>query len=394
MSAQQPIGVFDSGIGGLSVLQALLTELPREHFVYLADNGHAPYGEKSDLFVRQRSLAIADHLIREHQIKALVVACNTATAAAIQELRQRHPHLPLIGVEPAIKPAAQLTRTGRVGVMATRGTVASEKFQRLLASLQGTAEFSVCACNGLALAIEQSTLPGHQETASAEVERLLRQYTAQLAPFGQASGQIDTLVLGCTHYVFAQETLVQLLGKEVQLVSTGEPVARQTRRLLETAHLLHAAAAPLSPAARLKLLTTGDLAGLQAAADRFQTQLDDLEDEEQASPYAENLRAQVAILRQHAKTMQQPAAADVEEAWEAWLQQGGEVFEGELGEAMRTMPPAAAPSRFAFTPYGIDAQRRERVLRRVEEARPRYAAMPTYEQHVAFKKLVDRWRSR
>ncbi len=269
MSAQQPIGVFDSGIGGLSVLQALLTELPREHFVYLADNGHAPYGEKSDLFVRQRSLAIADHLIREHQIKALVVACNTATAAAIQELRQRHPHLPLIGVEPAIKPAAQLTRTGRVGVMATRGTVASEKFQRLLASLQGTAEFSVCACNGLALAIEQSTLPGHQETASAEVERLLRQYTAQLAPFGQASGQIDTLVLGCTHYVFAQETLVELLGKEVQLVSTGAPVARQTRRLLETTGLMQSRPAPRTPAHRLTLLTTGDLAGLQAAAQRW-----------------------------------------------------------------------------------------------------------------------------
>jgi len=269
MSAQQPIGVFDSGIGGLSVLQALLAELPHEHFVYLADNGHAPYGEKTDLFVRQRSLAIADHLVREHRIKALVVACNTATAAAIQELRHHHPHLPLIGVEPAIKPAAQLTRTGRVGVMATRGTVASEKFQRLLSSLQGSAEFEVCACNGLALAIEQTTLPAHQDRAPAEVTRLLRSYTRALGDFGQAPGQIDTLVLGCTHYVFAQEELQALLGPDVQLVSTGAPVARQTRRLLEAGGLLHAGPAPQTLAGRLQLFTTGDLAGLQAAAQRW-----------------------------------------------------------------------------------------------------------------------------
>lgn len=265
----RPIGVFDSGIGGLSVLQALLTELPHEQFVYLADNGHAPYGEKTDLFVRQRSLAITEHLVREHQIKALVVACNTATAAAIEVLRQRLPQLPLIGVEPAIKPAAQLTRTGRVGVLATRGTVASDKFQRLLASLKGTADFTVCACNGLALAIEQSTLPGHQHSAPQEVERLLRQYTAQMAPFGQASGEIDTLVLGCTHYVFAQAELQQLVGSGVHLVSTGEPVARQTRRLLELAHQLHPEAAPLSPAARVQLFTTGNLPGLKSAARRW-----------------------------------------------------------------------------------------------------------------------------
>jgi glutamate racemase len=269
MTPHRPIGVFDSGIGGLSVLQALLTELPHEHFVYLADNGHAPYGEKTDLFVRQRSLAIADHLIHEHGIKALVVACNTATAAAIQELRHRHPHLPLIGVEPAIKPAAQLTRTGRVGVMATRGTVGSDKFQRLLTSLQGSAEFAVCACNGLALAIEQSTLAVHEHHASSEIERLLLQYTSQLGRFGDAPGEMDTLVLGCTHYVFVQQALQTLVGPHVQLVSTGAPVARQTRRLLEAGGLLRSGPAPLTAAARVQLLTTGDLAGLQAAALRW-----------------------------------------------------------------------------------------------------------------------------
>lgn len=267
--AARPVGVFDSGIGGLSVLQNLLAELPHEHFVYLADNGHAPYGEKTDLFVRQRSLAIADHLIQEHNIKALVVACNTATAAAIQELRHRHPHLPLIGVEPAVKPAAQLTRTGRVGVMATRGTVASEKFGRLLAGVEDSAQFVVRACNGLALAIEHTTLPAMQDSAARQVDALLRQYTGEMGAFGGAPDQIDTLVLGCTHYVFAQQALQSLVGPDVRLVSTGEPVARQTRRLLESEGLLHAGPAPLTTAARVQLFTTGDLAGLQAAAQRW-----------------------------------------------------------------------------------------------------------------------------
>ena len=270
MSPQQrPIGVFDSGIGGLSVLQALQAALPHEHFVYLADNAHAPYGEKTDAYVRQRTHAIARHLLQAHQIKALVVACNTATAAAIHELRAQHPHLPLVGVEPALKPAAQITRTGRVGVMATRGTVGSEKFARLLASLQGQAEFEVCACNGLALAIEQTTLPSNRDSASAEVSRLLQTYTQALGPFGQGAGQIDTLVLGCTHYVFAQEELQRMLGPQVQLVSTGEPVARQTHRLLESAQLLRHGSAPQHLGGRVQLFTTGNLPGLKAAAQRW-----------------------------------------------------------------------------------------------------------------------------
>lgn len=268
-AAQRPIGVFDSGIGGLSVLQALQAQLPHEHFVYLADNAHAPYGEKSDLYVRQRTLAIAQHLIAQHAIKALVVACNTATAAAIHELRLQHPHLPVIGVEPALKPAAQITRTGRVGVMATRGTVESEKFARLLASLQGQARFDVCACNGLALAIEQTTQASQEALATAEVNRLLQAYTQSMGPFGQGSGEIDTLVLGCTHYVFAQEALQQMVGSGVQLVSTGEPVARQTERLLASAHLLRHGAAPQPSASRVQLFTTGNLPGLQAAAQRW-----------------------------------------------------------------------------------------------------------------------------
>lgn len=268
-AAQRPIGVFDSGIGGLSVLQALQAALPHEHFVYLADNAHAPYGEKTDLYVRQRTHAIAQYLLAQHDIKALVVACNTATAAAIHELRAQHPHLPLVGVEPALKPATQITRTGRVGVMATRGTVASEKFARLLGSLEDQAKFEVCACNGLALAIEQTTLPSEQNTAAAEVTRLLLGYTQSMGPFGNKEGEIDTLVLGCTHYVFVQEELQRLVGEQVQLVSTGEPVARQTLRLLESAHLLRHDPAPRAIGARVQLFTTGQLAGLRSAASRW-----------------------------------------------------------------------------------------------------------------------------
>ena len=268
LSVNAPIGVFDSGIGGLSVLQALQSALPHERFVYLADNAHAPYGEKTDQYVQQRSHAITNYLLTHHQIKALVVACNTATAVAIHELRTRHPQLPLVGVEPALKPAVSLSQTGHIGVMATRGTVASDKFARLLASVQSEAHFEVQACNGLALAIENITQPDQAQAAQAQISHLLQTYAQAMGRFGCAPGDIDTLVLGCTHYVFVEKDLRQLLGPHVQLVSTGEAVARQTQRLLAAAHLLNnektnGAALPV------RLMTTGDLQGLQAAALRW-----------------------------------------------------------------------------------------------------------------------------
>lgn len=267
-SDQRPIGVFDSGIGGLSVLQALQKELPHERFVYLADNAHAPYGEKSEAFIRQRTHAIAEYLLAQHQVKALVVACNTATAAAIHELRERHPALPVVGVEPALKPALALSHTRRIGVMATRGTVTSDKFARLLASVQNEAHFEVQACNGLALAIEHSTLPDRAVAAQAQILHLLKTYTQAMGRFGAATDEIDTLVLGCTHYVFVENDLRTLLGPDVQLVSTGEPVARQTHRLLAGADLLNTPNSEGS-APVMRLLTTGDCKGLQAAADRW-----------------------------------------------------------------------------------------------------------------------------
>ena len=267
-SSSAPIGVFDSGIGGLSVLQALRAELPHERFIYLADSGNAPYGEKGDGFVHQRSLAIARHLRQEHAIKALVVACNTATAAAIPLLRGELPDLPMVGVEPALKPAAIASRTHHVGVLATRGTAQSARFAHLLARHGEHTRFSVQACDGLAQAIEKSTGAEAAEAAS-KTRALCARYTSALGVFGTESGMMDTLVLGCTHYVFAQDVLRSLVGPEVRIIETGAAVARQTRRILEPAGLLHEEAAPEVHARNILLCTTGALPALQAAAQRW-----------------------------------------------------------------------------------------------------------------------------
>ncbi len=256
MNAAAPIGVFDSGVGGLSVLRALRAALPGEDFIYLADAAHAPYGERSDAFVAARSLAIAEQLHDAHGVKALVVACNTATAASITALRDAWPGLVLVGVEPALKPAAALTRTGCVGVLATRGTLASSKFGALHASLAGPTRFVLQACDGLADAIEQAD--------ATKIIVACAMYTRAMGRFGTKPGDIDTLVLGCTHYPFAADVLRGLVGPAVQLVETGEPVALQTQRLLRTAGLL-----ALRAQGNVTLLSTGALAPLQAAAARW-----------------------------------------------------------------------------------------------------------------------------
>jgi len=269
---QQPIGVFDSGVGGLSVLHALRAALPRERFVYLADSANAPYGERAAAQVSARTLAITGYLRAQHRIKALVVACNTATAAAIDELRQRHPGLPLVGLEPALKPALALTQTGHVGVIGTRGTLGSAKFGKLLASLADRAHFVLQPCDGLAHAIERSVLSTAPVSGSTETGALCQRYLHAMGTFGKAPGQIDTLVLGCTHYLFVTDELRALLGPGVQFVETGAPVAHQTRRLLETAGLLRNGLREPQAAAETagtRLLTTGPAAMLQAAAQRW-----------------------------------------------------------------------------------------------------------------------------
>ena len=264
--ADQPIGVFDSGIGGLSVLKALMAELPHERFVYVADSANAPYGERGDAFVSARTHAIANYLTDRYRIKALVVACNTATAAAIHEARQLYPHMPVIGIEPALKPAVALTRTGRVGVIATTGTLASAKFAALLDSMQGQAEFVIQPCPGLAHAIEQSVELPNESGTSGPVYQLCQTNLQAMGSFGSGPGQIDTLVLGCTHYVFATPALRELVGPDIPLLSTGEPVARHTARLLDSQGLR---AEPRLNATLPLLLTNGTLSALQSAADRW-----------------------------------------------------------------------------------------------------------------------------
>lgn len=251
-----PIGVFDSGIGGLSVLQALRAELPSEAFIYVADSGHAPYGERDPAHIIKRSRIITRHLRDRHHIKALVIACNTATAAAIHLLRQEEPDLPIIGVEPALKPAALLSQTRRIGVMATQGTLSSAKFQTLLDSLKNQAEFICQPCSGLAAAIETGD--------AARIQALCTQYTSAIGPLGTDAGEVDTLVLGCTHYPFARERLQILVGEAVQLLDSGIPVARQTRRVLETQSLL-----ANTRDTNILLYSTGEAEALQIATQRW-----------------------------------------------------------------------------------------------------------------------------
>ena len=259
--AADAIGVFDSGVGGLSVLRALIAELPQEKFVYVADNGHAPYGERDDTHVIARAHAIARYLVAEHHIKALVVACNTATAAAIKILRQDFPNLPVVGIEPALKPAARLSKTKLVGVMATRGTLNSEKFRILLTGLQDQARFVLQPCDGLADAIEHADAT---KTIAA-----CAYFTGAMGQFGIRSGAMDTLVLGCTHYPFASDTLCSLVGADVALLEGGAPVARQTRRMLAERDWLVHASIDASDAPNPIFVTTGSTTNLQAAVERW-----------------------------------------------------------------------------------------------------------------------------
>ena len=232
MGPQGPIGVFDSGLGGLSVLRHIRALLPGEDLLYFADSGYAPYGNRSDEEIIARSLAIAEFLM-QCNARALVVACNTATASAIKALRAKYPTLPLVGVEPGLKPAAALTKSKVVGVMATERTVTSEKFRLLREQVSGASgvRFESQGCVGLADQVEKG------ELHSPATAQLVRRYVEPLLERGA-----DTLVLGCTHYPFVQplieEIVRSLTSKPVAIVDTGEPVARQLVRLLgETAHV-------------------------------------------------------------------------------------------------------------------------------------------------------------
>ena len=218
----QPVGVFDSGVGGLSVLQRIRDELPRENLLYVADSEHAPYGNKPVEFIARRVFAITEFLV-DRGVKAVVVACNTATAAAIAPLRARF-DIPIIGIEPALKPAVATTRTGVVGILATGNTVASNKFADLLDHHGHQARVLVQPCPGLADCVERGDLHGPRPHA------LLARY---LQPLLEQNA--DTLVLGCTHYPFLIPLIQQLVDPNVTILDPGPAVARQLRHRLEMA---------------------------------------------------------------------------------------------------------------------------------------------------------------
>ena len=223
---QDYIAVFDSGVGGISVLRHLRELMPQERFLYYGDSANAPYGSRTTEAVRQLTLSAAEKRTTEYPSQALVIACNTATDAAVKELREAYPDLIVIGIEPALKVAADHFPGGRVGVMATEVTLREEKFDTLLHRFDENCTITKIPAPGLVQLVEAGKVDG------PETEALLRDI---LAPY---IGKLDALVLGCTHYPFAARAISRVLGPDVTLLEGGGGTARETKRRLEKAGLL------------------------------------------------------------------------------------------------------------------------------------------------------------
>lgn len=253
------IGVFDSGIGGLSVLRHIRKQLPQESLIYFADAGFAPYGDRSEQEITERTLVAAQYL-QAQGVKAIVVACNTATAAAIAALRAHYPDLIIVGVEPGLKPAAALSLAGCAGVLATSATLASSKYQLLSDQIQQATHvrFIHQACPGLVNRIE------HGELDSADTIALLSQYLQPIL-----ASTADVLVLGCTHYPFVEPAIRRLCEaagrSHLRIIDTGDAIARQLQRLLTQDQLLNTGA----PNHQIHCATTGKAAKLEFALTRL-----------------------------------------------------------------------------------------------------------------------------
>jgi glutamate racemase len=259
LTSDGPVGIFDSGLGGLSVLRHVQQQLPQEDLLYVADTDFAPYGGKPEEVVAARSVAIAEFLLQRHA-KALVVACNTATAAAIKALRERFPTVPVVGVEPGLKPAAAQTHSRIVGVMATALTLASTKFEQLREQISstGNVQFIRQPCVGLVDAIERGELD--TPNTIALIDRYVRPLIEQGA---------DTIVLGCTHYPFVR-TQIERIAQEttdrpITIIDTGDAVARRLHQLLEQHHLLRTG----DHHGGLEAFTTANAQTLTAAFDKL-----------------------------------------------------------------------------------------------------------------------------
>lgn len=248
------VGVFDSGVGGLSVLKAMLDHLPFERFEFVADERYLPYGDKPQHEITDRVLTLSNWL-RNQGCKAMVMACNTATAAGANQARAAHANWPIVGIEPAVKPASMLTKTGVVGILATTNTVASERFKVLVERFDPLAKVIAHPCPGLVELIEQSPMPG------PAIEALLKPVVAELL-----HKQADVIVLGCTHYPFVSHLIAKLAGPAVSVIETGLPVAKHLKTRLEAEHLLNPVAQSVPLLERVRFFTTGQ-------PDAFKTKL-------------------------------------------------------------------------------------------------------------------------
>lgn len=242
ISGRAPLGAFDSGVGGLSIILEIRRLLPAEDLLYIADSAYCPYGTKPVEQIRQRTLDLTDYLA-SLGVKAVVVACNTACVAGLDQIRQKHPELPIIGVEPAVKPAHECTRNGRIGVLATNVTLNGSRFSVLVEKYGTGVEVYTSPAPGLVSLVEAGKLD------TVETQELLHRYLDPLLEKG-----IDTLVLGCTHYPFLRPMIQKICGPEVTVLDTGAAVARQTQRILEQRKLLN----PESGPGRETFYTSGD----------------------------------------------------------------------------------------------------------------------------------------
>ena len=222
----RPIGVFDSGIGGLSVLREIQQLLPHENLIYVADSKYAPYGDRSSEYVQIRAQKITNFLLTKN-IKILVVACNTATAEAVELLREQL-SIPVIGVEPAVKSGVKISKTGVIAVLATQRTIQSKRLTSLTLKYAPYTKVLAQPCPGLVEKVEANRLD------CDDTRQLIKQYTLPLL-----QQQADTLILACTHYPFLNHTIQLIVGNDIKLIETGKPVARQLRRILQYKQLLN-----------------------------------------------------------------------------------------------------------------------------------------------------------
>ena len=239
----QAIGVFDSGVGGLSIASCIQQVLPNEPLIYIADTLHAPYGDKSIEQIQNRVNVISDYLV-SLGVKAIVIACNTATVNAIEQLRARI-DIPIIGVEPAIKPACSQSTAKKIGILVTQATAHNARFLDLITAYQKDTEVFIQPCPGLVELIEQGRL------SSPRIRELLTQYLAPLK-----AKKIDTLVLGCTHYPFVSDIIRELVGEDISIMETAFPVTEQLQRQLQKYQLNNSLSFHESPFDRLRLISS------------------------------------------------------------------------------------------------------------------------------------------